>query len=112
MLFFSNLRDDIYFCILKIIKLYSRMRQLALFENEKINGSNQMTSKCDKCKNTLSTRFNSLGPNKGKFSLHCSICKSEFIQEIKNEPDNNYGLFGPAELMEGGIASLNVNKKK
>lgn len=47
----------------------------------------KMTSKCDKCKNTLSTRFNSLGPNKGKFSLHCSICKSEFIQEIKNEPD-------------------------
>ena len=37
---------------------------------------------------------------------------SYIMSKIKNEPDNNYGLFGPAELMEGGIASLNVNKKK
>ena len=36
---------------------------------------------------------------------------SYIMSNIKNEPDNNYGLFGPAELMEGGIASLNVNKK-
>jgi len=37
---------------------------------------------------------------------------SYIMSNIKDEPDNNYGLFGPAELMEGGIASLNVNKKK
>jgi len=36
---------------------------------------------------------------------------SYIMSNIKDEPDNNYGLFGPAELMEGGIASLNVNKK-
>ena len=36
---------------------------------------------------------------------------SYIMSKIKNEPDNNYGLFGPAQLMEGGIASLNVNKK-
>jgi len=36
---------------------------------------------------------------------------SYIMSKIKNEPNNNYGLFGPAELMEGGIASLNVNKK-
>ena len=35
---------------------------------------------------------------------------SYVMSKIKNEPDNNYGLFGPAELMEGGIASLNVKK--
>ena len=36
---------------------------------------------------------------------------SYIMSKIKNEPDNNYGLFGPVQLMEGGIASLNVNKK-
>jgi len=36
---------------------------------------------------------------------------SYIMSKIKNEPNNNYGLFGPAKLMEGGIASLNVNKK-
>jgi hypothetical protein len=36
---------------------------------------------------------------------------SYIMSKIKNEPDNNYGLFGPAQFMEGGIASLNVNKK-
>ena len=35
---------------------------------------------------------------------------SYIMSNIKDEPDNNYGLFGPAELMEGGIASLNVKK--
>jgi hypothetical protein len=35
---------------------------------------------------------------------------SYIMSKIKNEPNNNYGLFGPAELMEGGIASLNVKK--
>ena len=35
---------------------------------------------------------------------------SYVMSKIKNEPNNNYGLFGPAELMEGGIASLNVKK--
>jgi len=35
---------------------------------------------------------------------------SYIMSKIKNEPDNNYGLFGPAQLMEGGIASLNVKK--
>jgi len=36
---------------------------------------------------------------------------SYIMSNIKNEPSNNYGLFGPARFMEGGIASLNVNKK-
>jgi len=35
---------------------------------------------------------------------------SYIMSKIKNEPNNNYGLFGPAKLMEGGIASLNVKK--
>ena len=35
---------------------------------------------------------------------------SYIMSKIKNEPDNNYGLFGPVQLMEGGIASLNVKK--
>jgi len=35
---------------------------------------------------------------------------SYIMSKIKNEPDNNYGLFGPVKFMEGGIASLNVKK--
>jgi len=35
---------------------------------------------------------------------------SYIMSNIKNEPSNNYGLFGPAKFMEGGIASLNVKK--
>jgi len=35
---------------------------------------------------------------------------SYIMSNIKNEPSNNYGLFGPARFMEGGIASLNVKK--